>query len=46
MLFRSHTRLDTPENLRPECIEVGIEIMLEALCMFDKNGAEGIGDNE
>ncbi len=41
-----HTRLDTPENLRPECIEVGIEIMLEALCMFDKNGAEGIGDNE
>ncbi len=23
-----HTRLDTPENLRPECIEVGIEIML------------------
>ena len=39
-----HTRLDTPENLRPECIEVGIEIMVEALCMFDKNGAEGIGE--
>ncbi len=39
-----HTRLDTPENLRPECIEVGIEIMIEALCMFDKNGAEGVTD--
>lgn len=33
-----HTRLDTPENLRPECITAGIEIMCEALCMYDKNG--------
>ncbi len=33
-----HTRLDTPENLRPECITAGIEIMCEALCMYDKEG--------
>lgn len=35
-----HTRLDTPENLRPEAIHAGIEIMVEAACMFDKYGAE------
>ncbi|MCC8016558.1 MAG: M28 family metallopeptidase [Clostridiales bacterium] len=39
-----HTRLDTPENLRPEAIEAGIEIMIEALCMFDKDGADGINN--
>ena len=39
-----HTRLDTPENLRPEAIEAGISIMIEAACMFDKNGAEGVAD--
>lgn len=39
-----HTRLDTPENLRPEAIEAGISIMIEAACMFDKNGAEGVTD--
>ena len=39
-----HTRLDTPENLRPDCIEVGIEVMIETLCMFDKNGVEGVTD--
>ncbi len=33
-----HTRLDTPENLRPECITKGIEIMCETLCMYDKEG--------
>lgn len=33
-----HTRLDTPELLRPECISAGIEIMCEALCMYDKEG--------
>ena len=33
-----HTRLDTPENLRPECITAGIEIMCETLCMYDKEG--------
>lgn len=39
-----HTRLDTPENLRPEAIEAGISIMIEAACIFDKNGAEGVTD--
>ena len=39
-----HTRLDTPENLRPDCIEVGIEIAVETLCMFDKNGCECLTD--
>ena len=33
-----HTRLDTPENLRPEAISAGIEIMCECLCMYDKEG--------
>lgn len=33
-----HTRLDNVENLRPECISAGIEIMCETLCMFDKEG--------
>lgn len=33
-----HTRLDTPENLRPEAIEAGIEILCETLCMYDKEG--------
>lgn len=33
-----HTRLDTPENLRPEAISAGIEIMCEAICMYDKEG--------
>lgn len=33
-----HTRLDTPELLRPECISAGIEIMCEAICMYDKEG--------
>ncbi len=37
-----HTRLDNVENLRPEAIEAGINIMIEACCMFDKNGAEGV----
>ena len=33
-----HTRLDTPENMRPEAITAGMEIMVEALCMYDKEG--------
>ncbi|MBQ7202886.1 MAG: M28 family peptidase [Eubacterium sp.] len=33
-----HTRLDTPENLRPDAIEAAIEIMVEAVCMYDKEG--------
>ena len=37
-----HTRLDTPENLRPEAIKAGIETMIEACCMFDKDGIDGL----
>ena len=33
-----HTRLDTPENLIPEAISAGIEIMVETVCMYDKQG--------
>ena len=33
-----HTREDTVENMRPECITVGIEIMAEAICMYDDQG--------
>lgn len=33
-----HTRLDDIEHLRPEAIEAGIEIMVEAACMYDKEG--------
>ncbi len=33
-----HTRLDTPENLRPEAIAAGIEILCETICMYDKEG--------
>lgn len=33
-----HTRGDTVENMRPECIAVGIDIMVEAICMYDAIG--------
>lgn len=33
-----HTRGDTVENMRPECIGVGIDIMVEAICLYDKEG--------
>lgn len=33
-----HTRLDDASCLVPEAIEAGIEIMLEAACMYDKEG--------
>ncbi|MBR3149783.1 MAG: M28 family peptidase [Eubacterium sp.] len=33
-----HTRKDNPENLRPEAIEAAIEIMIETVCMYDKEG--------
>lgn len=33
-----HTRLDTVDNMRPECITVGLDIMIETVCMFDRNG--------
>ncbi|MCD7723600.1 MAG: M28 family metallopeptidase [Clostridiales bacterium] len=40
-----HTRLDNVENLRPDAIKAGIEIMIETACMFDKNGAKGVGNS-
>ncbi len=33
-----HTREDTVENMRPECIAVGIDIMVETICMYDAEG--------
>ena len=33
-----HTRLDNADALVPEAIEAGIEVMLEAACMYDKEG--------
>ncbi len=33
-----HTRLDNVENLREDAIAAGIEIMIEAVCMYDKDG--------
>lgn len=33
-----HTRLDNNENLRPDAIEAAVEIMVEAACMYDKDG--------
>ncbi len=33
-----HTRLDAPELLREDAIAAGIEIMIEAACMYDKDG--------
>ena len=33
-----HTRLDDIEHLRPDAIKAGIEIMVEAACMYDKDG--------
>lgn len=33
-----HTRYDTPDNLVPEAINIGIDIMVEAICKYDKEG--------
>lgn len=33
-----HTRFDTPDNLVPEAINIGIDIMVEAICKYDKEG--------
>lgn len=35
-----HTRLDGPELLEPDAIGAGIEIMLEAVCMYDNKLVE------
>ncbi len=39
-----HTRLDTFDNISPECIELSLEICLEAARLYDENG--GIGKYE
>ncbi len=39
-----HTRLDNPENLVPEAIALGIEVMTEAVCMYDKEGLPKVTD--
>lgn len=33
-----HTRLDSYDNLNPECLELGYKIALDTLEMFDKDG--------
>ncbi len=33
-----HTRLDNVENLREDAIAAGIEILIEAACIYDKEG--------
>ena len=33
-----HTRLDTPEMLVPEALEVGAKILLETACLYDAEG--------
>lgn len=36
-----HTRLDDVDMLVPEAIEAGIEIMIEAACLYDQRGLKG-----
>ncbi len=33
-----HTRLDDVDMLRPDAIEAGIEILIETVCLYDKEG--------
>jgi Zn-dependent M28 family amino/carboxypeptidase len=33
-----HTRLDTPDMLVPEALEVGAKILLETACLYDAEG--------
>lgn len=33
-----HTREDTPDNMSPECVQLSLEICLEALKLYDENG--------
>lgn len=35
-----HTRLDDYEHLEPEAIKVGLEIVLETVCLYDEKGLE------
>ena len=36
--FYYHTREDSVENMRADCIATAIELMVEAICMYDKEG--------
>ena len=33
-----HTRLDTPDLLVPEALEVGVKVLLETACLYDSEG--------
>ena len=33
-----HTRLDTPDLLVPEALEVGAKVLLETACLYDTEG--------
>ena len=33
-----HTRLDTPDNISEECINLSLDICLEAAKLYDENG--------
>ena len=33
-----HTRLDTADNINPQCINLSLDICLEAAELYDKNG--------
>ncbi len=33
-----HTRLDTPDLLIPEALEVGVKVLLETACVYDSEG--------
>ncbi len=35
-----HTRLDTPDKLCPDALQVGAEILLETVCLYDQEGLE------
>ncbi len=37
-----HTRLDNWDTLKPEVIAAGVEITLEAVCMYDKEGLPAV----
>lgn len=41
-----HTRLDDYDTLEPNTIKTGIEIMLEAVCMYDSQGLPNVEKKE
>lgn len=36
-----HTRLDNWDNMNPEAIQAGIDVMVETACLFDREGCSG-----